>query len=394
MWAANRYGQVVDENGVTMTMDSSNPRSGTYHGPDDNYDDDGDSRFGAPDWWNQHYSGDWNGIDEDPYDGRDNDGDGLIDEDKDGGFSEPESRAIEEIMEYLDSDGDHTNGHSDVSISLTYHCVIGMILFPWGYTQDEAPHHDLLNDVAQQMGEINGYEVRKGTDLYPVSGDSDDWLYASMGTLAYTIEVAPIGNGGFHPESKYIINQSRENLGVNLYLMEIAELGRAAREGDYESIDIMAPMINHTQSQTEVAPYRDYIVQAEVENLEFLAPDSLMVHYRPTEGEWKGKWKSTKMKPGEKDGRFSAMIPPHEDGMTVEYYIEGKDIRGPTVNAPMYAHAEPFTYFVTLKVGLAQVDLATLAIFMFIFYTVIWGGFVTTTNIAVKAEKRKASSRM
>jgi hypothetical protein len=393
MWAANRYGRYVDENGVTITSDSSNPRGGQYHGPDDNHDDDGDSRFPAPDWWNQHYTGDWNGIDEDPYDGKDNDGDGKVDEDKDGGFSEPESRAIEELFNMLDPDGDHTNGVSDVAIYLDYHTVIGMILYPWGWTQDQAPHHDLLLDVANRMADIDGYEVRKGTDLYPTSGDSLDWVYASMGALAYTIEVAPIGGGGFHPDKKYIINQTRENLGVNLLLVEIAELARAAKLGDYDSIDIGVPIINHTPPFEEIGPYDDYYVKADIEYEDMMVPDSLFVHFRGVRDDGSaGKWKKVAMKV-KKEGVYEATIPRHRDGTTVEYYIEVKDIRGPTVSAPMFAHAEPFTYRVTLKVGLANVDMAALILSMIIFYGIIWGGFIRATSFAARAEKRKAKMR-
>lgn len=394
MWAANRYGRIVDENGVTITADSSNPRSGQYHGPEDNHDDDGDSRFPAPDWWNQHYMGDWNGIDEDPYDGRDNDGDGKVDEDKEGGFSEPETRAIEELFNMLDSDGDHTNGHSDVAIYLDYHTVIGMILYPWGWTQDLAPHDDLLVDIAMRMAEIDGYDVVKGTDLYPTSGDSLDWVYASMGSLAYTIEIAPIGGGGFHPEAKYIINQTRENLGVNLLLVEIAELARAAKEGDYPSIDIGVPLINHTQTVEELGPYDEYQVKASIDNWAMMAPDSLFVVYRGIHDDGSaGQWKRLPMKALKKEGRYEAYIQRYIDGTTVEYYIEAKDLRGPTVASPQYAHAEPYTYMVTLKIGLANVDMAALILSMIIFYGIIWGGFIRATSFAVRAEKRKARMR-
>jgi hypothetical protein len=99
------------------------------------------------------------------------------------------------------------------------------------------------------------------------------------------------------------------------------------------------------------------------------------------------------MKALKKEGNYEADIQRYMDGTTVEYYIEAKDIRGPTVSAPMYAHAEPYKYRVTLKIGLANVDMAALILSMIIFYGIIWGGFIRATSFAVKAEKRKSRMR-
>ena len=51
-------------------------------------------------------------------DGKDDDGDGLLDEDWLGGNSEPETKFIQDMTEMNDDDGD---GASDYKATLTYH---------------------------------------------------------------------------------------------------------------------------------------------------------------------------------------------------------------------------------------------------------------------------------
>jgi murein tripeptide amidase MpaA len=388
-WADNRYGRYIDENGVTITQDSSNPRSGSYHGPDDNYDDDGDSKFPAPDWWNQHYTRDWNGIDEDPVDGMDNDGDGKIDEDRDGGGSEPETRSMEELMKLLDSDGNPYDGKSDVTITMSYHSYSELILWPWGYTYDPTPHASLFEDIGNRMADINGYAPMQGTDLYPTSGDSEDWFYGSHGTLAFIIELDSGEDGGFHPPPEHIIWSVRENLGVNLLCTEIADVGGAAKEGMYPSIEIGLPVINHTQEFEFYPDIYDYDVRAEVEeNIEYLAPGTMKVVYRVGDGDWKSIPMTEK---GE--GKFKAKIPVQEDGSEVQYYITAMDVRGVALYAPQYAHADPYEYFVTAKAAVTFGDASTLLLSILMFYGIVWGGFYRAISFAAKAEKRKARAR-
>jgi len=386
MWNANRYLKVVDQNGVTITQDFGNPGSSEYRGPPDNFDDDGDAKLPVPDYWSQHYGTDWNGIDEDPYNRIDDDGDGKVDEDKDGGFSEPETASIEVMINMLDSDGDHTNGKSDIAISMTYHTYAALILYPWGYTQDPAPDDALLKEVAQNMGAINGYTAERGTALYPTSGDSDDFLYGTMGTLAYTIEVASIDNGGFHPKPKYIINQSRENLGVNLYMLEIAEVAKAAKAIRSQTIDIGVPNMTYVQPTRTMGADKNYQVKVTVNNLEHLKSESLLVVYRtrPEGGGW-GDWQHVELMPKDVQGEFAGSIPAQEAGTIVQYYFVAKDTRGPTSYDPHYGFAAPYEYKVSGYMGLGNFDPVPLILILIVVIVII--------IVAIRVRRRRLRAK-
>jgi carboxypeptidase T len=386
-WNDNRYLRVIGTNGVTITQDSGVPSSSQYRGPNDNFDDDGDAKLpAAPDWWSQHYGTDWNGIDEDPMDGIDNDHDGKIDEDRDGGFSEPETKAIEAFVNMLDSDNNHINGRSDIALSLTYHSYAGLVLYPWGYTPSPAPDDALLSEVAHQMAAINGYTAERGPDLYPTSGDSDDWFYGAMGTLAYTIEVASIDGGGFHPKPKYIINQSRSNLGVNLYLLEIAEVAKAAKDLKYDTIDIGVPNITHVQSKSAIDFSKPYPVSITINDTDYLRGGSVFVVYRTRSqgGHW-GDWKREELMPKGSLGGFSGSIPGQDGGTSVQYYIQAKDVRGPTTYSPQYAHADPYQYNVRGFLGMGHIDPLAIIILIIVALVLLYGGYRYTKKKRLKA---------
>lgn len=345
MWSKNDDLGTVDEDGVTVHVDDRNPASDTYHGPEDNYDDDGDAVVPVdiidnPTKRNQYID---DHIDEDPYDFIDNDKDGKIDEDKDGGFSEPETMAIEELMKKLDSDGNYVNRHSDVSIGISYHSYSELVIWPWGYTSDKAPHDALFTYIGKNMAKFNGYTPMKSTDLYPTSGDLDDWMYGSMGVLQFTVELNSGEEGGFHPPASLIENTSKKNLGVNIYAAEIADKAKSAFVANTPDLNIPYPLIINENKEEVIFSKNDYVVRVKVENGSALVKNSLVLHYRVNNGEWN----KIVM---QKDGKyFSAIIPKQSSGV-VDYYIEGKYIydltngRESSIFYPKYAPYEVMSY--------------------------------------------------
>ena len=106
-WSHNTQGQALigDDLDPEFTVDDDNPCSDVYHGPRDFFDDDGDCDSDLCD--TPISIGDQNtqtGIDEDPPDALhfDDDGDGMVDEDREGGFSEPETQVVEYLTWRLD----------------------------------------------------------------------------------------------------------------------------------------------------------------------------------------------------------------------------------------------------------------------------------------------------
>jgi hypothetical protein len=396
-WHSNQQG-IISENGIEYTLDSTNPTSSVYRGPQDNFDNDGDSIVPFPDIWDPVYRRDRNGIDEDPWDGIDNDGDGKIDEDKDGGNSEPETQALDLLMARLDSDGNHHNMRSDVGINIAYHSVGGWVIWPWGHTKAPTQHEALIVGIGHEFMDMTGYASWEADDMYMVSGDSADYMYGVHGVLSYVIELNDEPGAGFHPPESLIINTSRKMLSVNLYAAEFTGVAKIAKENDFNDLEIGLPAIYHDQRHMSYSSNRAYKVRVEIENYENLDPKSVTLHYRVGT---KGMYRTVQMKDtGEvAEGNttiggkaiFEAAIPamPNDDGSMVYYYITAEDIRGLTVSGPRYGEGEPYNYKLDSGLDLTLFD-AALAVFMaIIFIVIVWGGFFKGVHIAVKADRRK-----
>ena len=148
-------------------MNTPIPSTAFYQGPPDLDDNDGDLL-----------------IDEDKVDGIDNDLDGDVDEDRNGGFSAPETMALGDLVT-----------QSPPIISLSFHTAGAQILYPWSYSYGSTPDDALFQAMAGKMAEITGYDPMQGSDLYPSAGEWSDWMYGVHGTLAFTIELLDQSGG-------------------------------------------------------------------------------------------------------------------------------------------------------------------------------------------------------
>ena len=238
-WSHNTQGQAVigDDLEVEFTVDDDNPCSDVYHGPRDFFDDDGDCDSDLCD--TPISIGDQNtqtGIDEDPPDALhiDDDGDGMIDEDREGGFSEPETQVIEYLTWRLDiyddypqdkyledyqngfirdnwpemfvtaPDGDfirnyrteaHDMKHNFMN-SVSYHSCSALYIWPWGYKDQDPPHELYMENQVKPLMNVTGYGNWKDQGGYKVSGDINDYLYGMQGSFSYTVELNECGSQG------------------------------------------------------------------------------------------------------------------------------------------------------------------------------------------------------
>ncbi|UCE36302.1 MAG: hypothetical protein JSW00_12285 [Thermoplasmata archaeon] len=374
-----------------QTMDTPNPQASEYRGPKDGYDDDGDSwireeyRPGIFRWIN-----DPNNVDEDPVNGRDDDNDGNIDEDPDGGLSEPETLAISNLVELLDWNNDDK---TDVITAISYHCFGEMILYPWGFDSEPTPNDGLFQYLGNEMSESNGYEVIQGVDLYPTSGDLDDWLYGSHNIMVYTFE---LGNDddGYKVEEANIINISMMILPSQLYLTEMAPMIEVARERYIDSLDISLPMINHTQKKRITNSDFTYTVDVEVSNIENLEKGSIYLYYKVGES---AEWKKMPMK--ERDSNhYRATIPRQSGGNHVYYYFEAKANYIEAVSqdgiiyvfSPKYGQHDPYSYFVDISLGDTFGAIAAMVMMMAFIFGIIYTGLGKSLKMAIDAEKRKS----
>jgi carboxypeptidase T len=120
--------------------------------------------------------------------------------------SEPETVAVRSLVKSLfrDRRGPGANDAAPADTTgavLTYHSFAGLILYPWGHVNADAPNNAGLRALAAGMATFNNYQVgQPGEVLYNASGTTDDDFYGQLGVPAMTTEL--IGPGrcdGFFP---------------------------------------------------------------------------------------------------------------------------------------------------------------------------------------------------
>lgn len=145
------------------------------------------------------------------WEGVDDDGDGLLNEDWVGGvdlnrnygyqwnttcdtgspnpsaedyrgpapFSEPETQAIRDLAL------DH-----DFKYAISFHSGAEIILYPWGHTNTSTPHDSLFREITANLSSlVNAPYNQSSVALYTSSGDWDDWMYGNRSTFALTCEI-------------------------------------------------------------------------------------------------------------------------------------------------------------------------------------------------------------
>lgn len=106
-------------------------------------------------------------------------------------FSEPEVR---NVANYIKS-------HNVVGV-ISNHTSGRLVLRPWGHTSEPSIDEGLLKAIGDRIAllmkrpsDTTGYESKIGLGLYPTTGTTDDWAYAALTCLGYTIEHST----AFHP---------------------------------------------------------------------------------------------------------------------------------------------------------------------------------------------------
>lgn len=104
------------------------------------------------------------------------------------GFTQPETESlISFIRRDLEASG------RTVKLSWDYHCCVGALIYPWGYsTRDrlEADHLARHRAVAKDVQSIFGYPAGTAMQIvnYTALGASDDYHFETYRSLAFTFE--------------------------------------------------------------------------------------------------------------------------------------------------------------------------------------------------------------
>ncbi|MBW3594620.1 MAG: zinc carboxypeptidase [Actinobacteria bacterium] len=104
-------------------------------------------------------------------------------------FSEPETQNVRDIIL-----------SRQVTLVVTNHTYQATVLRAGG---GRAPEDDILERLGGVVADILGYRNMPSVG-YPTTGTTDDWAYAAIGSLGYTIEH---GSQGFHPPYDHEVGQ-------------------------------------------------------------------------------------------------------------------------------------------------------------------------------------------
>ena len=133
-------------------------------------------------------------------------------------FSEPETQAVRDFCALR-----------EFSVALSYHSYSELIIHPWGYAAVYTDDHEMFTVLGDSLSRGNGYYVgcTATNILYPVNGDSDDWMYGETASknriFSYTIELNSYEDGGFGPPDSLIVPTFEKVLGLNLTLLSRAD---------------------------------------------------------------------------------------------------------------------------------------------------------------------------
>lgn len=157
-----------------------------------------------------------------------------------GAFSEPENQAIKWFCE-----------QRDFIYAFNAHSYADDILHPIGTTDAEfAEDHDYFQAFTQHMVQYNGYGAMKSSDLYPASGDSDDYMYkedivVKPKIFAMTPEIGSDGDG-FWPASADITGICQEMVFPNLVLAHLSHKYVVVEDEDPSTVETVTGNFNHS----------------------------------------------------------------------------------------------------------------------------------------------------
>jgi carboxypeptidase T len=108
--------------------------------------------------------------------------------------SEPETLAIQAYDQLLfpDQRGALPTDPAPITstgVFIDLHSYGNLVLWPWGYTNTQAPNDLELSRLGQKFAFFNHYEPEQAIGLYPTSGTTDDFAYGDLGVAAFTFEM-------------------------------------------------------------------------------------------------------------------------------------------------------------------------------------------------------------
>ncbi|AWH75168.1 hypothetical protein DCS32_13640 [Dokdonia sp. Dokd-P16] len=125
-----------------------------------------------------------------------------------GPFSEVETQAVKWFVE-----------QHDFVIALNNHSFGELVYYPFGYADVDTLDDDLFQGIGDALTSVNGYNAFND---FPFAGDSDDFMYGTVGTHDKIFAFTPEIGTSFWPPSSSIISTSQNMMFLNLTAAQIA----------------------------------------------------------------------------------------------------------------------------------------------------------------------------
>ena len=122
-----------------------------------------------------------------------------------GPFSEIENQAIKWFCEQ----------HNFV-MAFNNHSYGDLLLYPYGYTSDApTPENEVFEIISKELVSRNGFNNILSSGLYPAAGDSDDYMYGTIGTHNKIYAMTPEIGSEFWPPSSQIEEIAKSMMYLN-----------------------------------------------------------------------------------------------------------------------------------------------------------------------------------
>ena len=143
-----------------------------------------------------------------------------------GPFSEVENQAMKWFVE-----------QHNFALALNNHTFGELIYYPFGYADVATPDDNVYQAITGQMTSQNGYTPLRDS---PFSGDSDDFMYGTVGTHNKIFAMTPEIGTSFWPPASSIESVCKEMMFTNLLAAQLA--------GNYASISEQSPFFIESTS--------------------------------------------------------------------------------------------------------------------------------------------------
>lgn len=145
-----------------------------------------------------------------------------------GPFSEIENQAIKWFVE-----------QHDFVIALNNHSYSQLLYYPFGYADVATSDDAIFQGMTSELVSRNGYNALRD---YPYAGDSDDFMYGTVGTHSKIFAMTSEIGAEFWPPSNEIIGLSQDMMYLNLTAAKMV--------GNYATIEDNSPtFITSTSTQ-------------------------------------------------------------------------------------------------------------------------------------------------